>query len=98
MIFTKTEIEKCAQNIFVNNIADFLDWLLISGKLTEALWCAYDEMREDKNASRVGYWVRRNRWRQRTYDLLESGNEHLWTLLRDFAEEGMKEHYFDDCY
>ena len=95
---TKKQREDYAEFIFENNVAGFLDWLAASGKVQDVLWCAFDAINEDKNAARVGWMFRHSKWRQKAYDLLETGNRHMWDVLEAYAEDLAGESKLNNCY
>ena len=78
--------EDHAQHIYETRLDDFFNYLATELDIYEVMWCAFDEANENKNAQIINVIVKRNKWRQHVYRLLENGNAHAWLLLTEFAK------------
>lgn len=75
-----------AQHIYETRLDDFFNYLATQKDLYEALWCMFDEAKEYKFAAQTTVIIKRNKWKQHIYRLLEAGNSHAWLLLTEFAK------------
>ena len=84
-----------AQHIFETRLDDFFNYLATQTDLYEAMWCMFDEAKEEKHCQQVGVFIKRNQWKQRVYRLLENGNTHAWLLLTEFAKSERESNELD---
>lgn len=82
----KYNAEEHAQHIYETRLDDFFNYLATQTDLYEAMWCMFDEAKEEKHCQQVGVFIKRNQWKQRVYRLLYNGNVHAWLLLTEFAK------------
>ena len=82
----KYNVNDHAQHIFETRLDDFFNHLATQKDLYEALWCMFDEAKEYKFAAQTTVIIKRNKWKQHVYRLLDAGNKHAWLLLTEFAK------------
>lgn len=87
--------EEHAQHIYETRLDDFFNYLATQSDLHDALWCMFDEAKEEKHCQQVGVFIKRNQWKQHVYRLLESGNVHAWLLFTEFAKSERESNEWD---
>lgn len=75
-----------AQHIYETRLDDFFNYLATELDIYDVMWCMFDEAKEYKFAAQTAVIIKRNRWKQHVYRLLEAGNKHAWLLLTEFAK------------
>ena len=87
--------EEHAQHIYETRLDDFFNYLATQKDLREVLWCAFDEAKEYKFDAQTAVIIKRNKWKQHIYRLLEAGNKHAWSLLTEFAKSERESNEWD---
>ena len=82
----KYNVNDHAQHIFETRLDDFFNHLATQTYLYDALWCMFDEAKEYKFAAQTSAIIKRNKWKQHVYRLLDAGNKHAWLLLAKYAK------------
>jgi len=80
-------LDEHMDHIYANRLDDFFNYLSTQTSLYDALWCAFEEAKENKFCAQTHVIIRRNQWKAHVYRLMEKENFHLWMLLREFAIE-----------
>ena len=75
-----------AQHIYETRLDDFFNYLATQTDPYESMWCMFDSAYEYKHCQQVVIFIKRNKWKQHVYRLLENGNDHAWLLLTEFAK------------
>ena len=84
-----------AQHIYETRLDDFFNYLATQKVLREVLRCMFDEAKEEKHCQQIGVIIKRNKWKQHVYRLLENGNVHSWLLLTNFAKSERESNEWD---
>lgn len=87
--------EKHAQHIYETRLDDFFNYLATNGDLYDSIWCMFDEANELKHCQQVAYFIKRNKWKQHVYRLLDAGNKHAWLLMTEFAKSERESNEWD---
>ena len=87
--------EEHAKHIYETRLDDFFNYLSTQSYLHDALWCMFDEAKEEKHCQQVGVFIKRNKWKQHVFRLLENGNAHAWLLLTEFAKSERESNEWD---
>ena len=87
--------EEHAQHIYEARLDDFFNYLATNGDLYDYIWCMFDENKEEKHCQQVACFIKRNKWKQHVYRLLENGNAHAWLLLGEFAKSERESNAWD---
>ena len=82
----KYNAEDHAQHIYETRLDDFFNYLTTQTDLYESMWCMFDEAKEEKHCQQVGVFIKRNKWKQHVFRMLDDGNKHAWLLLTNFAK------------
>jgi len=84
---TDYDVNDHAQYIFETDLDGFYNYLATETDLHETMWNAFDSAKQYKFAAQVGVIIKRNRWKQHAFDLLDAGNVVIWDYLRDYARQ-----------
>lgn len=79
-------VDDHAQHIYETRLDDFFNYLATQKFLHEVMRFVFDEAKEYKFAAQTTVIIKRNKWKQHIYRLLEAGNKHAWLLLTEFAK------------
>ena len=82
----KYNVNDHAQHIFETRLDDFFNYLSTQSDLHDALWCMFDEAKEEKHCQQVSVFIKRNQWKRHVFRLLDAGNTHAWLLLTEYAK------------
>jgi UDP-N-acetylmuramate--alanine ligase len=82
-------------SVYETRLDDFFNYLATQNDLREVLWCVFDEAKEYKFAAQTTVIIKRNKWKQHVYRLLEVGNIHAWLLLTEFAKSERESNELD---
>ena len=82
----KYNVDDHAQHIYETRLNDFFNYIATELDVYEALWCMFDEAKEHKFAAQTAVIIKRNKWKQHVFRLLDAGNKHAWLLLTEFAK------------
>ena len=75
-----------ASIVYIGGLDDFFNYIATQKVLREVLWCVFDEAKEYKFAAQTTVIIKRNRWKQHVFRLLDAGNAHAWLLLTEYAK------------
>ena len=84
-----------AKHIYETRLDDFFNYLATELDLYEALWCMFDEAKEEKHCQQVGVFIKRNKWKSHVFRMLDDGNKHAWLLLTNFAKSERESNEWD---
>lgn len=91
----KYNVNDHAQHIYETRLDDFFNHLATQTDLYESMWCMFDEAKEHKFAAQTSAIIKRNKWKQHVYRLLDAGNKHAWLLLTEFAKSERESNEWD---
>ena len=83
---TEYNVNDHAQHIFETRLDDFFNYLATQKNLYVSLWWMFDDAKEYKNRQQVSGFIKRNKWKQHVFRLLDDGNKHAWLLLTEYAK------------
>ena len=83
---TKYNVNDHAQHIFETRLDDFFNYLATQTDPYEAIWCMFDAAYEYKHCQQAVSFIKRNKWKQHVFRMLDDGNKHAWLLLTNFAK------------
>ena len=92
---TKYNVNDHAQHIFETRLDDFFNYLATQTDLYVSLWWMFDDAKEYKNRQQAASFIKRNKWKQHVYRLLDDGNKHAWLLLTEFAKSERESNDWD---
>jgi len=88
-------VDDHAQHIYETRLDDFFNYLATQTDLYESMWCMFDAAYEYKHCQQAVSFIKRNKWKQHVYRLLEAGNSHAWLLLEEFAKSERESNEWD---
>ena len=87
--------EEHAQHIYETRLDDFFNYLATQSYLHDALWCMFDYAKEGKHCQQAASFIKRNKWKQHVFRMLDDGNKHAWLLLTNFAKSERESNEWD---
>ena len=88
---TRQDLDKAAVTLYEQHLDYFFNHISTQRELPEVLWTAFDCAKEYKNAARTAVFIRKNKWKQHIFRLMENGNIYLDSVLLECAKQLIKD-------
>ena len=87
---TRQDLDKAAATLYEQHLDYFFNHISTQRELPEVLWTAFGCAKEYKNAARTAVFIRKNKWKQNIFRLMENGNIYLDSVLLECAKQLLK--------